>query len=175
VLLLSLPDVDRQGQSASSLMLEVYQYPTDARRAAESSQISPDGYSINGQSVNWISQPHFWAVGRVIVLYVGVNTPMQVLLSTIMGDPVTSDTLTSTGYPQAINAAVETLQQYLGNVPVKVTYYEKVAWPDSCLGLPKAGEGCLTVVTLGWLVKLHAEGRDYEAHTDLFGDQVRFK
>lgn len=37
---------------------------------------------------------------------------------------------------------------------ITVTNYEEKIWPNTCLGLPKKSENCLTVETPGFLVKL---------------------
>jgi hypothetical protein len=68
--------------------VQVFEYADDAARQAESSQISPDGSSIGTTMVTWVDQPHFWAKGRLIVLYVGSDAEMEALLTGLLGEPI---------------------------------------------------------------------------------------
>jgi hypothetical protein len=68
--------------------VQVFEYADDAARQAESSQISPDGSSIGTMMVTWVDQPHFWAKGRLIVLYVGSDAEMEALLTGLLGEPI---------------------------------------------------------------------------------------
>lgn len=53
---------------------------------------------------------------------------------------------------------------------VEVTPQE---WNDACLGVTRTGEMCAQVITPGWLVIMDVGSRQYEAHTDREGRQVR--
>lgn len=46
-------------------------------------------------------------------------------------------------------------------------------WPDSCLGVAKPEEMCLTVITPGYRVVFQSNGQLYEVHTDQDGSSVR--
>jgi hypothetical protein len=46
-------------------------------------------------------------------------------------------------------------------------------WNDACLGVSRAGQMCAQVITPGWLILMETGGRQYEAHTDQEGAQVR--
>jgi hypothetical protein len=70
--------------------VQVFEYDDVAAREAESSQISADGSSIGTSMVSWIDQPNFWAQGRLIVLYVGTDEGMLDLLTSVLGQPLTS-------------------------------------------------------------------------------------
>ena len=79
--------------------------------------------------------------------------------------------------PEAVQAAVVSLSQALSTAEsqVQVISYEQEQWPDSCLGLAEPGEMCLQVITPGWLIVLHTDGRQYEIHTDETGSRLRVK
>ena len=79
--------------------------------------------------------------------------------------------------PYAVVAAEQELGEAL-EVPVDeigLVSYERVEWPNSCLGYAEAGEMCAQVITPGWLVILEAEGQQYEVHTDQNGEAVRWQ
>lgn len=80
-------------------------------------------------------------------------------------------------FPPAIVAAMGALAQELDIEPgaVEVVHYEAVEWPDSCLGLPRAGEDCGEAITPGWQVELRVLGVQYQVHTDQFGAEVRLR
>jgi hypothetical protein len=46
-------------------------------------------------------------------------------------------------------------------------------WPDACLGVARAGQMCAQVITPGWIIVMETGGRQYTAHTDQEGTQVR--
>jgi hypothetical protein len=46
-------------------------------------------------------------------------------------------------------------------------------WSDACLGVARAGQMCAQVITSGWIVVMETGGRQYTAHTDQEGTQVR--
>ena len=52
------------------------------------SVISPDGTTINGRVIDWPATPHFFANGRVIVIYLGDNLQVIFGLEDIMGPQV---------------------------------------------------------------------------------------
>lgn len=72
--------------------VQVFEYPDEEIRRAESERISPEGSAIGTSMVTWVDQPNFWAQGRVIVLYVGHDAVTLDLLATVLGDPITSHT-----------------------------------------------------------------------------------
>ena len=80
-------------------------------------------------------------------------------------------------FPPPVVAAVQKLSDALSvsKDKVGVKSYEAVSWPDSCLGLAKAGEMCLQVITPGYRVHLEAGGKNYEVHTDQRGSNLRIK
>jgi hypothetical protein len=74
----------------NGLEVQVFEYPDTAARQEDSHLISPDGYTIGTSKVTWVDRPHFWAHGRLIVLYVGSDRSILGLLTSILGEPVTS-------------------------------------------------------------------------------------
>lgn len=51
--------------------VQVFEFPTEAEAEAAAGTISPDGSSIGTSMVSWVSPPHFFGAGKLIVLYVG--------------------------------------------------------------------------------------------------------
>ena len=69
--------------------VQLFEYGDEAARTADSELISPDGTSISTTMVTWVDTPHFWADGRLIVLYVGNDAQVIELLRGALGDPLT--------------------------------------------------------------------------------------
>lgn len=51
---------------------------------------------------------------------------------------------------------------------IKVLSVAEVQWNDSSLGCPEEGKVYLQVIIPGYLIKLEANGKTYEYHTDLW-------
>jgi hypothetical protein len=69
--------------------VQVFEYPNEEARLAESSRISKDGGTIGTSMVSWIEPPHFWARGNMIVLYVGQDAQVIETLTAAMGPGIT--------------------------------------------------------------------------------------
>lgn len=65
--------------------VQVYEYTNDDDASAEASRISPDGGTVGNAMVDWIAPPHFYKRSKLLVLYVGTNTPVMRLLETTLG------------------------------------------------------------------------------------------
>jgi len=52
---------------------------------SEASQVAPDGGSIGTSMMMWMDDPHFYKVGRIIVLYIGSDEQTLTLLQSVMG------------------------------------------------------------------------------------------
>jgi heat shock protein HslJ len=98
------------------------------------------------------------------------------------GVPVTGATPTagvSPGTPGLPAKAVLAAQQWLATQlsvaadQVRIIEAEQTEWTDSCLGLGRANESCLQVMTPGWRVVLEANGQRYEARTNEDGSVIR--
>jgi len=68
--------------------VQVFEYADEADRLADSDMIPEDGASFPTIMVTWIDQPHFWADGRLIVLYVGSDQAIVDLLTSLLGVPI---------------------------------------------------------------------------------------
>lgn len=71
--------------------VQVFEFADEQVMQAAAGQISPDGSSIGTTMVTWVDEPHFWAAGRTIALYVGSDETVVNLLTQVMGDPVTEN------------------------------------------------------------------------------------
>jgi len=83
--------------------VHVYEYPDEQARSAVSDTISADGYQIGDAGnvpnaaehrltiVDWISAPHFFANGRIIVLMFGDDTRLLAWLTDAIGPTLTTD------------------------------------------------------------------------------------
>lgn len=79
--------------------------------------------------------------------------------------------------PYAAFAAEQKLAEEL-SIPVEeivLVSYERVEWADACLEFAEADEMCAQVITPGWRVVLEAGGQQYEFHTDLQGENLRWQ
>ena len=65
--------------------LQVFEYASAEAMTKEASQVAPDGGSIGTSMVDWIDTPHFYKVGRIIVLYVGNDQKVLDLLNKVVG------------------------------------------------------------------------------------------
>jgi hypothetical protein len=62
--------------------LQVYEYAAPEAADADASSVSADGGTVGSAMVDWISTPHFFRSGNVILIYVGENpTALQALKS----------------------------------------------------------------------------------------------
>lgn len=65
--------------------IQVFEYESPEAMEAEAAQVSSDGGSIGTTMVTWVEPPHFFKIGRIIVLYVGSEKATLALLEGIMG------------------------------------------------------------------------------------------
>jgi hypothetical protein len=78
---------------------------------------------------------------------------------------------------RAVLTAIQAINQSTGTSTneIKIISIEVVEWSDSCLGLARSDEMCAEVITPGWIIILEADGKTYEYHTDLSGENIRLK
>jgi hypothetical protein len=175
--ILAHPGLGAPGQvwQVNRSLVQITEFESEAARQAVSDRLSPDGLTLDGQPLVWSDRPHLWAIGRVIVAYEGMDGPTILLLSGLLGDPLTTQPGADAPYPPAVTAAISALADDLAIDPamVEVVSFEEAEWPDACLGAAGPGEACAEVVTPGWRVILQASGETYELHTDLIGSDVR--
>jgi hypothetical protein len=65
--------------------VQVFEYENEEAMESEASQIAPDGGSTSTTMITWMDAPHFYKLGRIIVLYVGSDTAMLDLLEQVLG------------------------------------------------------------------------------------------
>jgi hypothetical protein len=68
--------------------VQVFEYPDLTAAAANVAQISSDASSVGTSMISWVATPHFYALDRVIVLYVGDNQAVVDALNQVLGQPV---------------------------------------------------------------------------------------
>jgi hypothetical protein len=73
-------------------VVQVYEYASDATRTTWSRAISRDGGSIRRGNVVteilWIGPPHFFARGKIVVLYIGADSRLVTDLTSILGTTI---------------------------------------------------------------------------------------
>jgi hypothetical protein len=83
------PFFEVQGQqlNVNGQSVEVFEWADEASRAAVSQTITPQG-QFGTTMVEWVSTPHFWASGKIIVLYVGDDDEVVDLITAALGAPI---------------------------------------------------------------------------------------
>lgn len=71
--------------AVNGVEIQVFEYESPEAMEAEAVQVASDGASIGTTMVTWVEPPHFFKIGRIIVLYVGSDRDTIVLLEGIMG------------------------------------------------------------------------------------------
>lgn len=80
-------EVQGQALKVNGQPVEVFEWADEASREAVSRTITPQG-QFGTTQVEWAGKPHFWASGKIIVLYVGENAEVVELLTGALGAPV---------------------------------------------------------------------------------------
>jgi hypothetical protein len=65
--------------------VQVFQYANAAAVDAEAAPISGDGMAVGTRKIHWIGSPHFFKMGRLLVLYVGDNDKVLGSLEALLG------------------------------------------------------------------------------------------
>ena len=65
--------------------VQVYEYPNSRTADTQAAQVSPDGSKVGTSNVNWIGPPHYYKIGKLVVLYVGDNVGVTRLLKAGLG------------------------------------------------------------------------------------------
>lgn len=80
--------------------INVYEYDTTPDAERDVPRISPDGSTIisqgpfggqHGSVIDYIKPPHWFHMGRIIVLYVGCDESLGGLLQQVLGSPFAGD------------------------------------------------------------------------------------
>jgi hypothetical protein len=82
------PFFSEKGSSyeAGSGYLQIFEYTDAAAAASDAAKIKPDG-TIEGYSVHWVASPHFYQMGRLIVIYLGDDAADLATMQGLLGDP----------------------------------------------------------------------------------------
>jgi hypothetical protein len=156
--------------------IEVYEYESKRQREIVSNQVSAEGIVVDDVTIPWEKKPAIWGSGALIIIYRGYDGGIFLLLSGLMGDPLTYEApVKDEPYPHSVVVAIRYLADDLQVDPalIQVMDYTEVEWPDTCLGAPRPEEQCSQVLTPGWRVMVKGSGNVYELRTDLMGEQVR--
>lgn len=65
--------------------VQAFEYADAASAEADAAKVSSDGSTIGTSMVDWVGPPHFYKVGRVIVLYVGDDQGVIDILQKVLG------------------------------------------------------------------------------------------
>ncbi len=68
--------------------LYAFEYGSGAEATADATRIAADGASIGTTRISWVSDPHFYRSGNLIVLYVGRTSPILALLQSVLGQQI---------------------------------------------------------------------------------------
>jgi hypothetical protein len=72
------------GTLAAPADVQLFEYASASAAVADAHQIRADG-SVATTIVDWVAPPHFFLKGRVLVIYVGKDTAVVTLLSSLLG------------------------------------------------------------------------------------------
>lgn len=157
-------------------LVYVYEYADVEEAEAAAARLAPDGLSLSGTPLPWEGRVSAWQAGQILVVYPGTEGGLVLLLSGLLGDPLTAQPAgPEEPYPPAVAAALVAWadSQALDPASVEVIGYMAAEWLDGCLGLPAAGESCAPGAVRGWVVDLRAGELSGSAHTDDLGLRVR--
>jgi len=77
--------VKGQVMSVNGGEVQVFEYADESAAEADAALISPDGGSIGTSMVTWVAAPHFYKIGKLIVLYVGNDSAVMKVLESVLG------------------------------------------------------------------------------------------
>jgi hypothetical protein len=156
--------------------VSIYEFSEQAQVQDLTAHIDRQARTMAGLPMPWSEQLSLWASDRILVAYEGTDGGLILLLSGLLGDPLTVPTeIPQDPYPPAVTAALLAWAESQGVDPaaVEVVGYAPAEWASSCLGLAKDGEACAGVITSGWIVSMRSGVQTGTAHTDDLGLQVR--
>jgi hypothetical protein len=68
--------------------VQVFEYALTPLAGYEASKVAPDGMGVgNAVHIAWLAPPHFYAAGRIIVIYLGEDRAVMHLLGSVLGPP----------------------------------------------------------------------------------------
>ena len=65
--------------------VQVFEYENAAAAQGEAARVSPDGSSVGTTIITWVSTPHFYRSGEIIIVYVGSSRELISLLESVLG------------------------------------------------------------------------------------------
>lgn len=165
-----------EAQAAHALQVNeglvyVYEYGS-----AGEAQVVAATIGTSGDEMPWEGRVSAWHAGKLLVFYPGTDGGLLLLLSGLLGDPLSAPPKgPEEPYPPAIAAAISVWAEAQGLDPagVEVVSYTAAEWVNGFLGLPDPGESCAPGSVSGWMVEMRAGERLGSAHTDDLGLQVR--
>lgn len=72
--------------SVGGATIQVYEFQSESDAESAILTVSEDGTEIGTSIIRWIDTPHFYAKGKIIVLYVGQNPEVTSLLESFLGN-----------------------------------------------------------------------------------------
>lgn len=82
---LSLFDIAAQSIELNGAQVQVFEFAGEAAAQAAADTVGEDGTSIGNAAMRWAGAPHFYKMGRLIVLYVGSDGDVLSLLESVLG------------------------------------------------------------------------------------------
>ncbi len=171
-------DVQAQLLSINGQQVQVFEFNSVSARQEAQNTISNTGSTIGNYVPSFVSTPHFWSSGRMLVLYVGQDQQVISSLDSVLGTQI-NNPLGVTGTPVVNQQILTQAQQYLATLlgvnisQVQLVSVQQEQWPNACLGLPQSNETCAQVVTPGYQVVLRVNGQLYQVRTDTTGQTIR--
>lgn len=77
--------VEGQTIKVNGMDLQIFEYETAEAMEKDAAQVAPDGGSIGTSMVMWMDTPHFYKIGRMIVLYLGNDQAILNTLNKVIG------------------------------------------------------------------------------------------
>lgn len=92
---ISQPFFSRPGQTlrVNDQDIQVFEFEDSAAMESQAKEISSDGMSIGNTVVQWISPPHFFSKGKILVLYLGTDSELLKKLEAALGKPIAGASL----------------------------------------------------------------------------------
>lgn len=65
--------------------VQVFEYQDASVMESEAAKVAPDGGSVGTSMMTWMDAPHFYRIGRLIILYVGSDQTVLNVLNKVIG------------------------------------------------------------------------------------------
>lgn len=167
----SEPAVEAEGRILllNEERVEAYQFADNSTRSEVQQTLLESGELEPGV--------HVWGSGKLLVVYRGGEGGTILLISGLLGDPITAAAALEGPYPPAVTAAILAVAEREQVAPgqVQVVEFGEVTWQDTCLGLPQPQEDCDPRVLEGWRIELEVGGSEYTVRSDAVGYEVRIE